>query len=213
MFLFLRTANRKYIGILDKGVTTPMNVILAHEEDGVLIPHQIIPKELSEYTDEESEQMNLDDALQLILVESLDPVMYNAVVNCKNAKQIWDTLEIINEGSEEVRENKKEILMAQYEQFGSNPGEGISEVFIRLNNLINNLNLNGKFYDKKEVNMKFLLTLPEHLEHRITAIRESRDLNEISLERLYGVLKTYELEQVQSKQRYGWGKHRTIREL
>ena len=79
-------------------------------------------------------------------------------------------------------------------------------MFIRLNNLINNLNLNGKYYDNKEVNMKFLLTLPEHLEHRITAIRESRDLNEISLERLYGVLKTYELEQVQSKQRYGWGK-------
>ena len=50
MFLFLRTANRKYIGILDKGVTTPMNVILAHEEDGVLIPHQVILKELSEYT-------------------------------------------------------------------------------------------------------------------------------------------------------------------
>ena len=84
--------------------------------------------------------------------------------------------------------------MAQYEQFGSNPGEGISEVFIRLNILINNLNLNGKYYDKKEVNMKFLLTLPEHLEHIITTMRKSRDLNEIALEKLYGVLKTYELE-------------------
>ena len=48
--------------------------------------------------------------------------------------------------------------------------------------------------------MKYLLTLPEHLEHRITTIRESRDLNEISLEKLYGVLKTYELEQAQTKQ-------------
>ncbi|XP_063948168.1 uncharacterized protein LOC135152246 [Daucus carota subsp. sativus] len=96
--------------------------------------------------------------------------------------------------------------MAQYEQFGSNPGEGISEVFIKYNNLINNLNLNGKYYDNKEKNLKFLLTLPEHLEHRITAIRESRDLHEISLEKPYGVLKTYELEQVQTKQRYGWGK-------
>ena len=83
-----RTANRNYIRILTKGVTTPMNVILAQEEDGVLIPHRIVPKELSEYTNEESEQMNLDDALQLILVESLDPVMYNVVVNCTNAKQI-----------------------------------------------------------------------------------------------------------------------------
>ena len=115
MLLFLRTANRKYIGILNKGVSTPMNVILAHEEDGVLIPHQTFPKEPSEYTDEENEQMNLDDTLQLILVETLDPVMYNVVVNCTNVKQIWDTLEIINEGSEEVTENKKEILMAQYE--------------------------------------------------------------------------------------------------
>ena len=52
-----------------------MNVILAHEEDGVLIPHRTVPKEPSEYTDEENEQLNLDDALQLILVESLDPVM------------------------------------------------------------------------------------------------------------------------------------------
>ena len=88
MLLFLRTANRKYIGILNKGVSTPMKLILAHEEDGVLIPHKTVLKEHSEYTEEESEQMNLDDALQLILVESLDPVMYNAVVNCTNTKQI-----------------------------------------------------------------------------------------------------------------------------
>ncbi|XP_063942734.1 uncharacterized protein LOC135150381 [Daucus carota subsp. sativus] len=183
-----------------------MNIILEHTEDGVTVPHRTYPKTPAEFSDEDNELINLDVTLQLILIESLDPVMYNNVFNCTSAKQIWDTLQIINEGSEEVRENKKEILVAQYEQFGSNPGEGISEVFIRFNNLINNLNLNGKYYDNKEVNLKFLLTLPEHLEHRITAIRESRDLTEISLEQLYGVLKTYELEQAQTKQRYGWGK-------
>ena len=37
----------------------------------------------------------------------------------------------------------------------------------------------------------------------ITSIRESRDMNEVSLERLYGVLKTYELEQIQQKEIYG----------
>ena len=54
MLLFLRIVNRKFIGILNKGVTTPIKLILAHEEDGVLIPHKTVPKELSEYTDEES---------------------------------------------------------------------------------------------------------------------------------------------------------------
>jgi len=173
MLLFLRAANKKYINILTKGLSPPMNIILEHTEDGVTIPHRTYLKTPTEFSDEDNELINLDVTLQLILIESLDPIMYNNVVNCTSAKQIWDTLQIINEGSEEVRENKKEILVAQYEQFGSNPGEGISEVFIRFNNLINNLNLNGKYYDNKEVNLKFLLTLPEHLEHRITAIERA----------------------------------------
>ena len=84
MLLFLRDANKKYIGILTKGVTTPMNVINAHEEDGVLIPHRIVPKEPSEYTNEENDQLNLDDCLQLILVKSLEPFM----------KMLWSTIKI-----------------------------------------------------------------------------------------------------------------------
>ncbi|XP_063936103.1 uncharacterized protein LOC135147181 [Daucus carota subsp. sativus] len=171
-----------------------MNIILEHSENGVTIPHRTYLKTLVEFSDEDNELIQLNMNLQLILIDSLDRVMYNNVVNCTSAKQIWDTLQIINEGSEEVRENKKEILVAQYYDNKD------------YDNLINNLNLNGKYYDNKEVNLKFLLTLPEHLEHRITTIRESRDLSAISLEKLYGVLNTYELEQVQMKQRYRWGK-------
>ena len=132
--------------------------------------------------------------------------MYNHVVNYKDAKHIWEIIETINEGTEEVRENRLEILTSEYEHFKSTSGEGISEVFERYNKLINKLNLQGKFYTQKEINIKFLLTLPTHLEHRITAIRESRDMNEVSLERLYGVLKTYELEQIQQKEIYGKGR-------
>ena len=129
--------------------------------------------------------------------------MYNHVVNHKDANHIWETIETINEGTEEVRENILEILTFEYEHFKSTSGEGILEVFERYNKWINKINLNGKFYTQKEINMKLLLTLPTHLEHRITTIRESRDMNEVSLERLYGVLNTYELEQIQQKEIYG----------
>ena len=40
----------------------------------------------------------------------------------------------------------------------------------------------------------------------ITTIRESRDMNKVSLERHYGVLKTYELEQIHQKKIYGKGR-------
>lgn len=162
MLLFLSAANKKYAGILAKCIKTPMHVIFQQEEDGILIPHRTFPKEPSEYTDEENEQVTLDINLQLFLVETQDLIMYNNVVNCQNANQIWDTLEIICEGSEEVRENRLEILNVQFKQFGANLGEGVSEVFIKYNNLINNLNLNGRWPKNKEINLKFLLTPPEN---------------------------------------------------
>ena len=170
------------------------------EYDVVITKARTYAKEPEDFTPAEKEEASLDVSLQLILVDSLDPLMNRHVMNCKNSKHIWETIEVINEGTKEVRENKLEILTSEYEHYKSNPGEGITEVFERYNALINNLNINGKYYSIREVNKKFLLTLPTHLEHRITAIREARDLSEISLDRLYGVLKTYELEQIQQKE-------------
>ena len=207
MMLFLQVANPKYLGVLKNGPKIPMVIVAESIEDNiVVIAARTYPKDPADYTPDEKEDASLDINLQLILVESLDPIMYNHVVNCKDAKHIWETIETINEGTEEVRENRLEILTSEYEHFKSTSGEGISEVFERYNKLINKLNLQGKFYTQKEINRKFLLTLPTHLEHRITAIRESRDMNEVSLERLYGVLKTYELEQIQQKEIYGKGR-------
>ena len=206
MTLFLQVANRKYLDVLKNGPKIPMVFEPETIVNDVVTPARRYPKEPKDYTPDEKEDASLDINLQLILVESLDPIMYNHVVNCQDAKHVWETIETINEGTEEVRENRLEILTSEYEHFNSTPSEGISEVFERYNKLINTLHLHRKFYSKREINRKFLLTLPSHLEHRITAIRESRDMNEVSLERLYGVLKTYELEQIQQKEIYGKGK-------
>ena len=206
MTLFLQVSNPKFLTVLRNGPIIPM----VHEPDkmigDVFVPARNYRKDPKDYTADERTDSALDLNLQLILVESLDPIMYNHVVNCIDAKHIWDTIQTINEGTEEVRENRLEILTSEYEHFTSNPDEGISEVFERYNKLINNLNLHGKRYTQREINRKFLLTLPTHLEHRITAIRESRDMNEVSLKRLYGVLKTYELEQIQQREVYGRGR-------
>jgi len=112
---------------------------------------------------------------------------------------MWKKIELLCEGSEEVRENQKQILVSQYEAFMANQGEELTIMFERFSKLLGELQLHGKPYDKKEVNLKFLLTLPNHLESRVTAIREGRNLNNVSRETLYGVLKSYELEYFQKR--------------
>ena len=83
----------------------------------------------------------MDKSLQLILIESLDLVMYNNIVNCTSGKQIWETIEILCEGLAKVKDNQKLILVSQYEGFMAKANESITKVFERFNNLINDLQL------------------------------------------------------------------------
>ncbi|KAL8110822.1 hypothetical protein AgCh_026529 [Apium graveolens] len=192
-------ANHLYIQILKNGPFTPMVIVKETTNGDVVIPTHFASKDPSEYTEPEREKVSLDSALQLILIESPDNIMYNNIVNCDTAKQIWEKIEILCEGTEEVRSNQRRILISQYEGFMAKPKESITDVFERFNKLINDLQLHDKFYDVEEVNLKFLFTLPDHLEQKISAIREGRDLSGITLEVLYGVLKTYKLEMIQKK--------------
>ena len=85
------------------------------------------------------------------------------------------------EGTAEVKENRLDILIFQYEAFKSLPGENITQVFERYNKLLNDLNIHGKIYTSREVNRKFMLTLPSHLENKISSIRERDDINDMSI--------------------------------
>lgn len=80
-------------------------------------------------------------------------------------------------------------MVSQYEAFMAKPSEGLTKMFERFNRLINDQKLYGKYYEKKEVNMKFVLALPDHLEHKVTTIREGRDTTKVYLKILYDIFK------------------------
>ncbi|KAL8119956.1 hypothetical protein AgCh_017183 [Apium graveolens] len=162
-----------YIQILKNGPFIPMEKIDESTNGDMVILTHYDPKDPSEYTEPENEKVSLDSGLQLILTESIDNVMYNNIVNYDIAKQIWEKIEILCEGIEEVRSNPSRIMVSQYEGFMEKSKEGITEVFERFNKLINDLQ-HDKYYEAEEVNLKFLLALPNHIEQKISAIREGR---------------------------------------
>ena len=206
MTLFIKAANQLNMGLLENGPFVPQKLI--HEsvtETGERIPQKFVPKESLEFSDTKKEKVALDTSLQLIIIESLDTAILNQVINCSSAKHMWDTIELLMEGPAEVKENMLDILTSKYEAFKSLPRENITQVFERYNKLLNDLNLHGKVYTSREDNRKFMLTLPSHLEHKISSIRERYDINDISIERLYGKLKTHEMEQEQRQIIYGPG--------
>ncbi|KAI4371458.1 hypothetical protein MLD38_019691 [Melastoma candidum] len=89
------------------------------------------------------------------------------------------------------------MLVQQYEVFKMKPDESISEMYDRLNTIINSLALLGKNYTNAELVRKVLKSLPmnwEGWEGKKTAIEEAKDLTTLRLDQLMGSLISYEEE-------------------
>ncbi|KAK1365770.1 hypothetical protein POM88_041331 [Heracleum sosnowskyi] len=174
MLLFIKASNPLYIGILENGSFVPMKPVSeSTAPDGTRIPQGSTPKDLSEYIDTNKELIRLDTGLMLILTDSVDKEMSYQLMNCVSGKQMWDTINLIMEGTEDVQENRLDILTSQYESFRSLPGESITQGFEKYTKLLNELTMKGKTYPLRETNRKFMMTLPHHVEHKSSSIRES----------------------------------------
>ncbi|KAK1356415.1 hypothetical protein POM88_049671 [Heracleum sosnowskyi] len=126
MLLFIKASNPLYIGILENRPFIPMKPVNeSTSPDGSRIPQGTQPKDITEYTDSDKELIRLDTCLMLILADSADKEMSYQLMNCTSGKHMWDTITLIMEGTEDMQENRLNILTSQYEAFRSLPGESI----------------------------------------------------------------------------------------
>ena len=94
-----------------------------------------------------------------ILFNGLDADMFDNVINYTTTKEIWDTIRTLCEGTEQVRENKMQSFVQQYEHFHFKAGESLNDTFSRFQKLLNALKLYGRVYQTKDTNLKFLRSL------------------------------------------------------
>ena len=161
---------------------------------GTIASNKFVPKAASEYTEEDEKEVYKDKKAMNILFNGFDKDMFDNVITCTTSKKVWDIVHIICEGTEQVRENKMQLLIQQYEHFYFNQSETLRDTYSRFQKLLNTLKLYGKVYSIKDANIKFLRFLPKEWKPMTVSLRHSHEFMDYNLEKLYGVLKTYELE-------------------
>lgn len=138
--------------------------------------------------------LSLNAKAMNVLYNALDANESTRVKGCKSAKEVWDKLRDMYRGSDNVREQRKSILVAQYESFKMHPHENVDKMFCRFNDITKDLELLDKVYTLGEKNRKILNALPKEWENKVTAIEEAKDLNSMSIESLVNSLTSYELK-------------------
>ena len=109
------------------------------------------------------------------------------------AKEAWEILETTYEGMKKVKDTKLQMLTTRFKELKMSEGEFFDSFYSKLNEVVvNKFNLGEKTEDSKIVR-KILRSLLETFRAKMTAIEESKDLDDIKVQELIGSLQTYEL--------------------
>ncbi|GKA46707.1 hypothetical protein Tco_0739590 [Tanacetum coccineum] len=81
----------------------------------------------------------LNNEAKMVLYNALPKKEYERIFMCKTAKDIWQSLLITHQGNSQVKDNKIDLLVQQYEQFTILEEESIDSSFARFNTIITSL--------------------------------------------------------------------------
>ncbi|GJX46243.1 hypothetical protein Tco_0271433 [Tanacetum coccineum] len=109
------------------------------------------------------------------------------------AKDIWQSFLITHQVNSQVKDNKIDLLVQQYEQFTILEEESINSGFSRFNTIITSLKALDEGFSSKNYVRKFLRALHPKLRAKVTTIEKSKDLSSLALDELIGNLKVHEV--------------------
>ena len=123
----------------------------------------------------------------------VSPDKFRRISHVTISKEAWQILETTYEGTKKVRDTKLQMLTTHFEELKMSEDESFDSFYGNLNEVvIGKFNLGEKTKDSKIVR-KILRSLLESFRAKVTAIEESKDLDEIKVQELIGSLQTYEL--------------------
>ncbi|GJR55800.1 retrovirus-related pol polyprotein from transposon TNT 1-94 [Tanacetum coccineum] len=148
---------------------------------------EVVPFE--KQTDDLKRRLAKNNEAKMVIYNALPRKEYERIFMCNTAKEIWKTLLITHQGNSQVKDNKIDLLVQQYEQFVISEDESRDNAFARFNTIIISHKALDEGYSSKNYVRKFLRALHPKWRAKVTVIEESKDLTSLSLDELIGNLK------------------------
>jgi len=106
---------------------------------------------------EEDRRIQYNLKAKSIITSTLGINEYFRVSNCSNAtKEMWDTLQLMHEGTTDVKRSRVNTLTYEYELFRMNTNENIQSMQKRFTHIVNHLASLGKTFPNEDLINKVL---------------------------------------------------------
>ncbi|GJS37737.1 hypothetical protein Tco_0536119 [Tanacetum coccineum] len=165
------------------------------EENGVTRP-----KKYSELSATEAIQADCDIKATNIILQGLPPEVYALVSNHKVAKELWERIQLLMQGTSLTKQERECKLYDEFDKFAYKKGETLREFYLRFSLLLNDMNIYNMKLEQFQVNTKFLNTLPPEWSKFVTDVKLVRDLHTTNIDQLHAYLGQHEFHANEGRQ-------------
>ncbi|GJY36777.1 hypothetical protein Tco_0422155 [Tanacetum coccineum] len=134
-----------------------------------------------------------------ILLQGLPRDIYKLINHNTDAKDIWDNVKMLLEGSELTKDDRESELYDEFEHFGKHKGENIHDYYIWFTKLINDMRHIKMTMPKNQLNSKFVNNMLPECGRFVTAVKLNIVLKESNHDQLYAYLKQHEVHANENK--------------
>ncbi|GJY40630.1 retrovirus-related pol polyprotein from transposon TNT 1-94 [Tanacetum coccineum] len=174
-------------GIVAEGTEGPIN----------LGPER--PRVYSDLSQDEKDRYNADIRATNIILQGLPKDIYSLINHYTDAKDIWDNVKMLLEGSELTKEDRESQLYDDFEHFRQNKGETIHDYYVRFAKLINDMRNIKMTMSKIQLNSKFVNNMLPEWGRFVTAVKLNKGLKDSNFDQLYAYLKQHEAHANENK--------------
>ncbi|KAH7691999.1 Zinc finger CCHC-type protein [Dioscorea alata] len=155
---------------------------------------EIVKKKIN-WSTEDMKKANANGKALNAIFGGVGENQFKYVAMCESAKEAWEILQTIHEGTNVVRTSKLQMLTTMFENLRMGEEETIAIFNAKLMDIANQAYQLGKKYSDKKLVQKTLRSLPRRFEAKVAAIEEARDITTMKLDELIGSLQAYEMNQ------------------
>nr|GFA22131.1 hypothetical protein [Tanacetum cinerariifolium] len=172
---------------------------LAEGDEGALHLGQERPRVYSDLSPDDKERYNADIRATNILLQGLPKDIYTLINHYTDAKDIWDNVKMLLEGSELTKEDHESQLYDDFKHFRQNKGETIHDCYVRFVKLINDMRNIKMTMSSMQLNSKFVNNMLPEWGRFVTAVKLNRGLRDSNYDQLYAYLKQHEAHANENK--------------
>nr|GEX99725.1 retrovirus-related Pol polyprotein from transposon TNT 1-94 [Tanacetum cinerariifolium] len=157
------------------------------------------PRVYSDLTSEEKDRYNADIWATNILLQGLPKDIYTLINHYTDAKEVWDNIKMLLEGSELTKEDRESQLYDDFEHFRQHKGESIHNYYVWFAKLINDMSNIKMTMSRLQLNSKFVNNMLPEWGRFVTVVKLNRGLRDSNYDQLYAYLKQHEIHAQENK--------------